>query len=769
MQTNPEIEQITDYAISIAKQKNNEYVLLEHLLLALIRYEPFNKCLIEYGIEVEALDVELDAYLEDVGNISTSSEPPKRTNALERVFNRAVTQVLFTGRRYVTTIDIYLSITSETNSHASYFLLKYGMNRDEFTAFWNTHYSEDDVVLSDDQAMDILNKHCTNLNELARDEKLEPLIGRSIEITDAIDVLAKKFKSNVLMVGDPGVGKTAIVEGLSQLIESDNCPEFIADHTVWSLEVSDIVAGSKYRGDFEEKFKDIIKSLESLENTILFIDEAHTMSGAGSTGKGGPDLASMLKPAITKGTLKVVASTTWEEYYETFEKDRALMRRFYKLVIEEPDYDTNVKILTGVSKRLEEYHKVKIDEDAIINAIDLSNRYMHDRKNPDKCIDLVDAACAKQRAKANEGTHITKQRIIDQVAKLTNIPAERLTNETSAKLKNLDSNIKDKLYGQDNAVDEMLNRVYVGFSGISKKDKPVASFLLLGPTGTGKTAISKLLSTHLDMELLRYDMSEYQEKHTVSSLIGPPPGYVGYEDSSLGGGKLISDLSKNPYSIILFDEIEKAHPDVSNILLQMLDEGKITSSSGKSVKINNSIIILTSNLGAQANEANNIGFAQSLEKTGEEDDAVKEFFKPELRNRIDKIIKFTKLDTLSIKKVVVKFINELKESLADRNIKLMVNESVISHIAEIGYDSKMGARPISRKIDELIRVPLSQKLLFDDITNCNINIILNDVIEFEIIPVVVEKAELPADIQPETDKDGVIVLTQFKPKVENNG
>ena len=763
MQTNPEIEQITDYAIYIAKQKNNEYVLLEHLLLALIRYEPFNKCLIEYGIEVEALDVELDAYLEDVGNISTSSEPPKRTNALERVFNRAVTQVLFTGRRYVTTIDIYLSITSETNSHASYFLLKYGMNRDEFTAFWNTHYSEDDVVLSDDQAMDILNKHCTNLNELARDEKLEPLIGRSIEITDAIDVLAKKFKSNVLMVGDPGVGKTAIVEGLSQLIESDNCPEFIADHTVWSLEVSDIVAGSKYRGDFEEKFKDIIKSLESLENTILFIDEAHTMSGAGSTGKGGPDLASMLKPAITKGTLKVVASTTWEEYYETFEKDRALMRRFYKLVIEEPDYDTNVKILTGVSKRLEEYHKVKIDEDAIINAIDLSNRYMHDRKNPDKCIDLVDSACAKQRAKANEGTHITKQRIIDQVAKLTNIPAERLTNETSAKLKNLDSNIKDKLYGQDNAVDEMLNRVYVGFSGISKKDKPVASFLLLGPTGTGKTAISKLLSTHLDMELLRYDMSEYQEKHTVSSLIGPPPGYVGYEDSSLGGGKLISDLSKNPYSIILFDEIEKAHPDVSNILLQMLDEGKITSSSGKSVKINNSIIILTSNLGAQANEANNIGFAQSLEKTGEEDDAVKEFFKPELRNRIDKIIKFTKLDTLSIKKVVVKFINELKESLADRNIKLMVNESVISHIAEIGYDSKMGARPISRKIDELIRVPLSQKLLFDDITNCNINIILNDEIEFEIMPDVVETAELPVDIQPEIDKDGVIVLTQFKP------
>jgi len=391
---------------------------------------------------------------------------------------------------------------------------------------------------------------------------------------------------------------------------------------------------------------------------------------------------------------------------------------------------------------------------------------MHDRKNPDKSIDLIDAACAKQRAKANEGTHITRQRVIEQTAKLTNIPIERLNNETNDKLKNLEANIKDKLYGQDSTVDEVLNRIYVGFSGINKKDKPVASFLLLGPTGTGKTELAKLLSENLDMELLRYDMSEYQEKHTVSSLIGPPPGYVGYEDSSLGGGKLISDLSKDPYSIILFDEIEKAHPDVSNILLQMLDEGKITSSSGKSVKINNSIIMLTSNLGAEANEMNNIGFAQDLERSGEEDNAIKDFFKPELRNRIDNVVKFTKLDTLSIKKVVVKFINELKESLVDRNITLIVNEEVIEHIAEIGYDSKMGARPISRKIDELIRIPLSQKMLFEELNNCHVSIICNnDNMDFEVIPKVEEKSEIPLlETQPEVSEDGVIVLTQFKPK-----
>ena len=642
--------------------------------------------------------------------------------------------------------------------------MKYNIKKNEFTNFWNSNYKETEVKLSDTQAKEMLEEFCTNLNELARNDKLEPLIGRSAEVRDAIDILAKKFKANVLMVGDPGVGKTAIAEGLAQLLETDNGPEFLKDHEVWSLNISDILAGSKYRGDFEEKFKQIIKALEAVEKGILFIDEAHTMSGAGSTSGSNLDFANMLKPAITKGTLKVVASTTWEEFYETFEQDRALMRRFYILNIDEPDKETTLKILTGVSKRLEEFHNVIIDEEAISMSYDLSNRYMHDRKNPDKGIDLLDAACAKQRAQGNAGTHITKERIYDRVNKLTDIPVERLNNENDEHLSQLEDNIKAKLYGQDPALEEMLERIYVSFSGIGKADKPVASFLLLGPTGCGKTECAKLLSENLDMELLRYDMSEFQEKHSVSTLIGAPPGYVGYEDGQLSGGKLISDLSKHPYSIILFDEIEKAHPDVSNILLQMLDEGTITSSSGKTVKVTNCMILLTSNLGAKDNEMNNIGFGQDLEKSGEEDKAVKDFFKPELRNRLDAIIKFKKLDTLSVKKVVVKFINELKESLAPKKIELNVTETVIEHLANIGYDSKMGARPISRKIDEVLRVPLSKKILFDKLTNCNVNAICNaDKIHFEIVYNNYVDPDAMAPTSKVTD-DGLIVLDQFKPK-----
>jgi ATP-dependent Clp protease ATP-binding subunit ClpA len=508
--------------------------------------------------------------------------------------------------------------------------------------------------------------------------------------------------------------------------------------------------------------------LEAVEKGILFIDEAHTMAGTGSTSGSSLDFANMLKPALTKGNLKVVASTTWEEYYETFEQDRALMRRFYILNIDEPTVETTTKILRGVSKRLEDYHNVSIDDDAIITTVELSNRYIHDRKNPDKGIDLLDSACAKQRANGNVDARITKQRIYDQVTKLTDIPVERLTNENDELISTLEGKVKSKLYGQDDAVDKVLEQIYVNFSGIGKEGKPIASFLLLGPTGTGKTELAKLLSSNLDMKLLRYDMSEYQEKHTISTLIGAPPGYVGFEDGSLSGGKLISELSKDPYSIILFDEIEKAHPDVSNILLQMLDEGTITSSAGKTVDVTNSIILLTSNLGAQANENNAIGFGQDLEKTGEEDKAVKEFFKPELRNRIDATIKFKKLDDLSIKKVVIKFINELKESLTKKDIKLNITENVIEHLANIGYDSKMGARPISRKIDEILRVPLSKKILFEKLENCSINVICNDdTVHFEIV--LHNHSEMMDNIDtiiPESkvNDDGLIVLNQFKPK-----
>jgi ATP-dependent Clp protease ATP-binding subunit ClpA len=547
-----------------------------------------------------------------------------------------------------------------------------------------------------------------------------------------ITVMARRFKANVLMVGDPGVGKTCIVDGLAQEIIAGRVPKFIQNHEVWGLEIGSLLAGSKYRGEFEEKFKAVIAALETKKNCILFIDEAHTMKGAGSGSQSSLDFANMLKPAITKGHLKVIASTTWEEYYESFEKDRALMRRFYRLSIDEPDQDTTEKILIGLSPRLEKFHDVLIDTDAIMASVELANRYIHDRKNPDKAIDLLDASCARERVKDEGTVTVTKEMIQAQVSRVAGVPVDRLQNERSAKIVDLESNIKQKLYGQDSAVDAVLERVYINFAGIGNAKRPISSFLFLGPTGTGKTELAKLLSEHLEMKLLRYDMSEYQEKHTVSSLIGAPPGYVGFEDGNVGGGKLISDISKNPYAIILFDEIEKAHSDVTNILLQMLDEGHITSANGKRVDVKNCIIIMTSNLGAQANDANNIGFG-SLEKSGEEDRAMKDFFRPELRNRIDRICKFTKLDTLAIKKIVLKFVDELKASMTHKNIRLVLTEPVIDYLADKGYDSKMGARPLSRKIDELIRVPLSKQMLFDRLENCTITAVMTeDKVEFNI-------------------------------------
>ena len=727
MQNNPEIEQLVDQAVKIARTKQHEYVLTEHLLLAMIQHAPFRKVVEKYGVEVEMMEAELDAYLDSQMNLvkAKADLQPRKTQTLERIFNRANVQVMFTGRRSLSVIDLYLSIMAETNSHAHYYLLKYGIRKSEFVEFYQKTYSQSDVKLSTQQADDILTEHCTNISAMAAANQLEPLIGRSDELAEMITVMARRFKANVLMVGDPGVGKTAVIDGLAQEIHAGRVPEFLKGYEVWGLEIGSLLAGSKYRGEFEEKFKQVIAALEAKKNCILFVDEAHTMKGAGSGSNSSLDFANMLKPAITKGNIKVIASTTWEEFYESFEKDRALMRRFHRLSIDEPNAETTEQILIGLSPRLEQFHNVMIDTEAMTAAVELSGRYIHDRKNPDKSIDLLDGACARERVKDAGTVTITRDMIMAQVSKVANVPLDRLQNERSTKILELENNIKQKLYGQDAAVDAVLERVYINFSGIGNETRPMASFLFLGPTGTGKTELAKLLSDNLDMKLLKYDMSEYQEKHTVSSLIGAPPGYVGFEDGNVGGGKLIADLTKNPFSIILFDEIEKAHPDVSNILLQMLDEGHITSSAGKRVDVKNTIIILTSNLGARDNEGNAIGFG-SQEKSGNEDRAMKEFFKPELRNRIDQICRFNKLDRLAIKKIVVKFVDQLKASLANKNIRLNMSEAVIDLLAEQGYDPKMGARPLSRKIDELIRVPLSKKILFDRLSDCAVTAHLTD-------------------------------------------
>jgi ATP-dependent Clp protease ATP-binding subunit ClpA len=742
-----EIESIIEQAISFAKDRQHQYCTVEHLLLALIKHTPFKKCLDSFGADIDNLTKEVEYYLDNLRSIVMPIDQgqdisPRKTNSLERVINRSVTQVLFTGRKQVTTIDLYLSMLSENNSHAHYYLLKYGVTKNEFVPYWQKNYKGGEFTgsMTDSQADEILEEYTTNLTQLAKLGKIEPLIGRSSELNDIINVLAKRFKSNVLMVGDPGVGKTAIAEGLATMIVDGNVPNFLLDHELYSLEVGNLLAGSKYRGDFEEKIKHVLQALNTKKKSILFIDEAHTMKGSGNASNGSIDFANMIKPAITKGTLKVIASTTWEEFYESFEKDRALMRRFYRVSVDEPSYDSTIRILSGLSTRLNDFHNVVIGDDAIVAAVDCGKRYIHDRKNPDKAIDLLDAACAKQRVLENVGAMITKELVHEQVERMTGVPADKLNDDQNERIIGLEQNIKDKLYGQNEAVEQVLDRIYVSFAGINNETKPISSFLFLGPTGTGKTELARLLSSNLDMKLLKYDMSEYSEKHSIAKLIGAPPGYVGYGEGEAGSGKIISDLTKNPYSILLFDEVEKAHPEVFDVFLQLLDEGRITGSNGKEANAKNCIIIMTSNLGARDSEKNNIGFG-AQEKTGEDDKAVKEFFKPEFRNRVDLICKFNKLDTLAIKKIVIKFADELKKSLKSaHDINLVLSEPVVDYLAEQGYDSKMGARPLARKIDELIRVPLGKRIIFDTIKNSTVYATLvDDKIEFTATKNIVAK------------------------------
>lgn len=734
MQSNPELEHLIETAISTAKKFNHEYVTVEHLFLAMVRHTPFRNLLKKANINAEVIEHETTAYISSLKSLETPTEvPQKRTAALERVLNRTFTQALLTGRKNVTIADLCLAMFAETTSHAQYFMTKHGLTPASLVDLYNKHYDNKSAAMTADQATDVLGQYCVNMTEQASNGIYEPLIGRHSELEEMVNVLAKRFKSNVLMVGDPGTGKTAIVEGLAQRLIAGQVPAFLQGHELWSVEVGSLLAGSKYRGDFEEKLKNIIAALCAKKNAILFIDEAHTMRGAGANNGSGLDFANMIKPAITTGQLKVIANTTWEEFYESFEKDRALMRRFYRVVIDEPSAETTVEILQGLRPRLNEFHQVNITDEAIETAVKLASRYINDRKNPDKSIDLIDAAAARARAQDAIGAIIGKDEIQAQVAKLVQIPEDHLKNERTNLVAMLDQNIKTYLFGQDSVVDEVLEHVYVGYSGIGNPNKPIGSFLFLGPTGSGKTEFAKLLSQNLDMTLLRYDMGEFQEKHSVASFIGAPPGYVGFEDGNLSGGRLISDVSKHPYSVILFDEVEKAHPDIFNVLLQLLDEGRATSTNGKEINARNCIIILTSNLGAQANESNAIGFGRELQKTGEDDKAVKEFFKPEFRNRLSAICKFNRLDAHSINLVVLKFINELRQTLNDKAINFQITDAAVEYLAKKGFDSKLGARPIARVIDKEIRVQLSKKILFEGLANCTVNCdVVGDALAFEI-------------------------------------
>jgi ATP-dependent Clp protease ATP-binding subunit ClpA len=754
IQPNPEIEVIVNSASESAKNLNHEYVTIEHLLLAITQHEPFGELLSNFGADLAGLQKDLTEYLNTQTYLTTEAEPvkPRKTHALERVFNRAYTQVLFSGRNHMQVLDLYISLFSETNSYAVYFLIKYGLDRSDVVDFYNANYKEPKgrKIANLSKADEVLEEYCSDLNQLSKNGKIDPVIGRESEISEITEVLAKRNKSNILMVGDPGVGKTAIAEGLARNIVNKQVPDYLKDYTVYNLDIGSLLAGSKYRGEFEEKLKEVIKALTVKGKCILFIDEAHQMRGAGAGSQSSVDFSNMIKPALAKGDIKVIASTTWEEYTQSFEKDRALMRRFYRLTVEEPTPAVAKDIMRGLRGYFEEFHGGVITDEALDAAVDLSVRYQTDKRLPDKAIDLIDTACAKIKLVSSDWT-IDRSNIIDIISKYTKIPADQMGSEVTQSLDHLETDIKGKLYGQEQAVDAVLERIYISKAGLKPLNKPIGSFLFLGPTGTGKTELAKLLAENMGMKLLRYDMSEYQEKHSASKLIGAPPGYVGYDDGNLGGGLLISDVEKSPNSIILFDEVEKAHPDVTNVLLSLMDEGVISSSNGKKADCRNTIVIMTSNLGAAANDRNAIGFGRDLQKTGEDDKAVKDFFKPEFRNRIDAICKFNRLDALSIKKIVSKFINELNDLLTEKQIRVRLTEAAVDHLVAVGYDPKMGARPLARKINDLIKVPLSKKILFERIQP-------NTVITVNYVNDAITLGTLTANAQPTVDSNGYIVL-----------
>ena len=725
------LQTIFDNSITIAKKFKHRFITVEHLVLAIVSDDDAAAGLKAYGADVEFVKSNIEHYLKNNLNdiVAEQDVLPKKTNAVERVLNRCFTQVLFSGRNQMEVADVIISVLSEKNSFAFYFLSKAGIIKEKFVQHFQEHiFNEDEMLgyedavdspsISNDQLDKIINQFCENLSLKAKQKVLDPVIGRQEELENITLTLARRSKCNVLMVGDPGVGKTAIAEGLAKKIHDKKVPKFIQDYVVYSLDIGSLVAGSKYRGDFEERIKAVLTAVERKGKVILFIDEAHMMSGAGTASQSSNDLANMLKPALSKGKIKVIASTTWEEYRKYFEKDRALMRRFQRVTVDEPSAEMTVKIIKGLKRYYEKHHNVLITDEAIEQAVKLSVKYMADKKLPDKAIDIVDCASARYKL-IDDPVEEDVQQIVDieqityELSKMINMPLETVAQKESKNLSGLENAMQKVIFGQDDAVSNLLDKIFVAQAGLKSPNKPIGSFLFLGPTGCGKTETAKQLADKMGMTLIRFDMSEYQEKHSVARLIGAPPGYVGYEENA---GQLITKLQETPNAILLLDEIEKAHPDVSNILLQFMDNGFVTGSNGKQADGRNTILIMTSNLGAADNEANSIGF-DDLEKDGEDDKAVKKFFAPEFRNRLDATVKFNKLSSEVVSNIVGKFINELNTQLKDKNILITADSTATKWLSKKGYSAKLGARPLSRIIDNQIKTPLSKKVLFGELVD----------------------------------------------------
>lgn len=710
-----QLQLVFDKAVDVAKKLNHEYVTIEHLLFAMLCEESFAKILEGFGTDHEFIKKNLEHYLKSNCEQIIVTEPdkkknkPKKTHAVERVLNRAFTQVLFSGRQHIEISDVFLSMMNEQKSWAYYNIAKADVDKTRFADYLN---NELEANYEDEETQGLatraLRSFTTNLNQSVDQGKIDPVVGRTDELDTIALALGRRTKNNCLLVGDPGVGKTAIAEGLAWKIVKKECPEFLQEYNVYNLDIGSMLAGSKYRGDFEERFKLVIAALKKRGKTIVFIDEAHMISGAGAAGSSSSnDLANMLKPVLTRGNIKVVASTTWEEYRKFFENDRALMRRFARVTIDEPSKEVTKEILLGIKKYYEEFHNTNITEEAVDASIKLSVKYQADKKLPDKAIDLLDCACSRFNLKKVEERIVTEDEIQYELAKAVNLPEEQVKEKETQNLANLEKNIKGEIYGQDEPVKDIVDKILVAQAGLKEENKPIGSFVFMGPTGIGKTETARQLAFQLGVKLVRFDMSEFQEKHSVAKLIGSPPGYVGFEENA---GQLITALQEAPNCVLLLDEIEKSHPDVSSLLLQIMDNGFITGSNGKTADCRNIILILTTNLGAEQAEQSLIGFGS--EDAEFEDVELKKFFPPEFRNRLDGVIVFDKLDKNTMIKIVGKFLVQLKEMLKDKEVDISITDEAIDILVDKGFNQKMGARPLQRVIDKEIKRPLSKLLLF---------------------------------------------------------
>jgi ATP-dependent Clp protease ATP-binding subunit ClpA len=712
------LEAIIQRSYQIASHRKHELVTLEHLLSALLEDKDIQQLIVRNNGDLESLKTENTNWLDDARNhvvVKQDQYQPRHTTLLMTVVKKSKTQSIFSGKSDLNPIDLLLAMYGISDSPASYFIDRYAPSKDAILEYISQSTELNNDMLDPSESEEILRTYCVNLNDRARQGKIDPLIGRETEVEAITQILARRNKHNAIMIGDPGVGKTVIVEGLAKRIVENDVPETLADKTIWSIDMSSLVAGTKYRGDFEDRMKQIIKALQSSPDAIAFIDEIHMIMGAGAGGgsNGSMDAANMLKPALSRGDIRCIGSTTQEEYRKYFEKDRALVRRFQKLDINEPSIADSKRILRGIAKYYEEYHGIVYESSALDAAVDLTAKHIHDKFLPDKAIDIIDSAAAWQKIKPADKRldAITKREIEVEVGRVAKIPVTTVKSSEADKLSRLDKDLKTTVFGQEEAIDRLVDSIYMSRSGLRENDKSLGAFLFTGPSGVGKTEAAKQLAHTLGIEFVRFDMSEYQERHSVSKFIGSPPGYVGYGDGSAGSGMLINTLEKSPHCVLLFDEIEKAHPDVYNIFLQMMDRGMVTGSQGKSASARNAVIIFTSNLGAAAMEKELIGFGNA--QTRDEDTkAVNTFFTPEFRNRLDAIIRFNKLSKDNMGRIVDKFLGQLNELSSKKRVNVVVDSAAKDWLIDKGFDPKMGARPLARVIAEHIKKPLSREMLF---------------------------------------------------------